>query len=272
MAEFSAQDVKRLRDATGVGMMDAKKALTENDGDFETATQWLLEKGLAKSAERSDRENVEGAVAIGTAGRAISAVLLKSETDFVAKSPEFTKLVQDAADLVAAEGEDAIATLQPRLDELKISLKENLDWGRAVRFDPAEGNPTDTYLHVQSDRGVNGVLVELAGGDADLAHQVALHIAFSKPTVLTRDEVDPAEVEEQKALFLKMTQDEGKPEQAWPKIVEGRLKGWYARLGEPGKPGGVLLDQPWYDDDKQTVAQALGDARIVRFAQVLIGK
>src|SRR5258707_1488501 len=111
MADFSAQDVKKLRDATGVGMMDAKRALTENDGDAEAATKWLLEKGLTKAAERSDRENTEGAIALGTAGRAASLVQLKSETDFVAKSPDFTKLVQDAADLVAADGEGAIDTL-----------------------------------------------------------------------------------------------------------------------------------------------------------------
>ncbi len=273
MADFSAADVKRLRDSTGVGMMDAKKALTENDGNHEAAAEWLLKQGLMKAAAREERENTEGAIALGTAGRAASLVQLKSETDFVAKSPDFTKLVQDAADLVAAEGEDAIATLQARLDELKISLKENMDWGRVVRFEPADGNVMDTYLHVQNDRGVNGVLVEIAGGTSELAHDVALHIAFAKPTVLSRDEVPAAEVEEQRELLLNMTKAEGKPEQAWPKIVEGRLTGWFARLGEPekGKPGGALLDQPWTSDEKQTVTVALGDAKVVRFAQVLIG-
>src|SRR6476620_7753236 len=146
MADFSAADVKKLRDATGVGMMDAKRALVENDGDFEKAKQWLLEKGIAKAAERSDRENTEGAVALGTAGRAAALVQLKSETDFVATSPESTKLVQDAADLVAAEGEGAIDKLQSRLDELKSSLKENMEWGPVVRFEPADGNVMDTYL------------------------------------------------------------------------------------------------------------------------------
>lgn len=274
MAEFSAQDVKKLRDATGVGMMDAKRALEANDGDFEAAITWLLEKGLTKAAERSDRENAEGAIALGTAGRAAALVQLKSETDFVAKSPDFTKLVQDAADVVAADGEAAIETLQSRLDELKISLKENMEWGDVVRFDPAEGNAMDTYLHVQNDRGVNGVLVELANATPELAHDVALHVAFAKPTVLSRDEVPAAEVAEQRELLLNITKQEGKPEQAWPKIVEGRLNGWFGRLGEPekGKPGGALLDQPWTSDEKQSVAQALGDATIVRFAQVLIGR
>ena len=269
---FSAQDVKKLRDSTGVGMMDAKKALVENDGDFEAATTWLLEKGLAKSAERSDRENTEGAVAVGTAGRVASLVLVKSETDFVAKSPDFTKFVQDLADAVAAEGEGAAAGLQGRLDELKISLKENLEIGDVVRYEPAEGNQLDAYLHVQNERGVNGVLVEVEGGSAELAHEIALHIAFAKPSVLSRDEVPAAEVEAQREILLNITKEEGKPEQAWPKIVEGRINGWYARVGEPGKPGGALLDQPWTSDEKQTVTQAIGSAKIVRFAQVLIGK
>ena len=271
MADFSAADVKRLRDSTGVGMMDAKKALTENDGDHEAAAEWLLKQGLMKAAAREERENTEGAIALGTAGRAAALVQLKSETDFVAKSPDFQKLVQDAADLVAAEGEGAISQLQTRLDELKISLKENMDWGGVVRFEPAEGNVMDTYLHVQNDRGVNGVLVELAGGTPELAHEVALHIAFAKPTVLSRDDVPAEDVEKQRALLLDITKQEGKPEQAWPKIVEGRLTGWFGRVGEPGKPGGALLDQPWTADEKQTVTAALGDAKVVRFAQVLIG-
>ena len=271
MAAFTAKDVQRLRQHTGAGMMDAKQALTDADGDFDAAAKLLQERGLASTAKRSGRESGDGAVAVGVADGVAALVELRCETDFVAKSADFVNLAQDLADLVAAKGEDAVAERAGEIDQLKVSLKENIRLGRVVRFEAAPGNVLDTYLHVQNDRGVNGVLVELAGGDAELAHKVALHIAFSKPTVLARDEVPEAEVQEQKALFLKMTQDEGKPEQAWPKIVEGRLKGWYARLGEPGKPGGVLLDQPWYDDDKQSVEQALGRATIVRFAQVLIG-
>jgi elongation factor Ts len=271
MAAITAQDVKRLRDATGVGMMDAKRALSENDGDFDAAAEWLLKQGLMKAAAREERENSEGAIALGTAGRAAALVQLKSETDFVAKSPDFAKLVQDAADLVAAEGEDAISTLQPRLDELTISLKENMGWGDVVRIEPAEGNVMDAYLHVQNDRGVNGVLVELTGATPELAHEVALHIAFAKPTVVTRADIAADDVTKQRALLLDITKQEGKPEPAWPKIVEGRLTGWFGRVGEPGKPGGALLEQPWTSDEKQTVAHALGDAKVVRFAQVLIG-
>src|SRR3954470_21270953 len=137
---YTAQDVKKLRDATGVGMMDAKKALEATDGDMDAASKWLLENGLAKAGGRTGRENSQGAVALGRAGRAAALVELKSETDFVAKSPDFKALVQAGADAVAKDGEAALAGLQGRLDELKISLKENIDWGRVARVEPAEGN------------------------------------------------------------------------------------------------------------------------------------
>jgi elongation factor Ts len=235
------------------------------------ASKWLLENGLAKSAQRTDRENTEGAVALGRSGRAAALVELKSETDFVAKSPDFTGLVQAAADAVAAEGEGALAGLQGRLDELKISLKENMDFGRVFRIEPAEGNGFDAYLHVQNGRGVNGVLVELQGGDEELAHQVALHISFSRPSVLDKDQVPASEVEEQRAVLENATRNEGKPEAALPKIVEGKLQGWFKRVGQKGEPGGALVEQPWVHDEKQSVQQALGGATVVRYAQVEIG-
>jgi elongation factor Ts len=268
---FSAADVKKLRDATGVGMMDAKRALVENDGDFDSSSKWLLEKGLAKSAERADRDNTEGLVALGRSGRAASLVQLKSETDFVAKSPDFLGLAQAMADAVAADGLDAVASFQGRLDGLKVSLRENIDIGKVFRIDPAEGNGFDAYLHVQNGRGVNGVLVELAGGDDALAHEVALHISFSRPSVLARDEVPAEAVAEQRSILENQTRNEGKPEQALQKIVEGKLGGWFKRVGSKGSPGGVLLDQPWVHDEKQTVAQALGPVTVVGFAQIEIG-
>ncbi|MGD9797793.1 MAG: translation elongation factor Ts [Acidimicrobiia bacterium] len=271
MADINAADVKKLRDATGVGMMDAKRALTENGGDFDAASKWLLENGLAKSAERADRENSEGAVALGRSGRAGALVELKSETDFVAKSPDFVALAQAMADAVAADGLDAVGGLKARLDELKVSLKENIDVGKVLRIDPADGNGFDAYLHVQNGRGVNGVLVEVAGGDDALAHEAALHISFSRPSVLSRDDVSADEVAEQRGILENQTRNEGKPEQALEKIVEGKLGGWFKRVGSKGNPGGALLEQPWVHDEKQTVAKALGAATIVAFAQVEIG-
>jgi elongation factor Ts len=266
MAEFSAKDVKALRDATGAGMMDAKRALEATEGNFDDAAAWLRERGLGKAAERSDRANTEGAVAVALTGEATALVELKSETDFVAKSPQFVSLVNELAAAVAADGEGAVDARKDALDDLKLTLKENIEIGRVVRFVAEPGHILDTYLHVQNGRGVNGILVELDGGSTELAHDVAVHIAFGKPSVLSRDEVPASEVEAERAALEAQTRNEGKPEAALGKIVDGKLNGWYKRV-----PGGVLLEQPYAKEDKRTVAQVLGDARIVRFAQVVIG-
>jgi elongation factor Ts len=266
MAEFTAKDVQRLRQVTGAGMMDAKRALQENDGDFDAAGKWLRERGLGKAAERGDRENAEGAVAVASRGDAAAIVQLKSETDFVAKSPQFVDLAGELAELVAAEGADAVAERQDAIDNLKVTLKENIELGRVVRFEAAPGNELDSYLHVQNGRGVNAILVELAGGTRDLAHDIAVHIAFGRPNYLTRDEVPEAEIEAERESLTNQTRNEGKPEQALPKIVEGKLNGWYKRV-----PGGVLLEQPYARDEKLTVQQVLGSATVVRFAQVTVG-
>jgi elongation factor Ts len=263
MAEFTAKDVKALRDATGAGMMDAKRALQENDGEMEAAAQWLREKGMAKVAKLEDRENSQGSVAVVVDGQVGAIVELKSETDFSAKADDFTSLVQEMADLVVAKGVDAIAELQGDLDSLKIAKKENIELGTVVRFDAADGNILDSYLHIQDGRGVNAVLVELAGGTRELAHDIAVHIAFAKPPYLTRDEVPADAVEKERQALLDITKAEGKPEQAWPKIVDGRLNAWFKDQ--------VLLEQGFVRDDKQTIAQYLGDATLVRFAQVFIG-
>ena len=266
MAEFSARDVKNLRDATGAGMMDAKRALTESAGDPAEAAKWLRERGLGKAAERSDRQNVEGAVAVAASGDTAALVEIKSETDFVAKSPQFVAFAEELAAAVVAEGEGAVDARKDALDDLKLTLKENIEIGRVVRFAAAPGNVIDSYLHVQNGRGVNGVLVELEGGSASLAHDIAVHIAFGKPSVLTRDEVSPEEVQAERAALEAQTRNEGKPEQTVPKIVEGRLEGWYKRV-----PGGALVEQPFARDDKQTVTQVLGSAKVVRFAQAVVG-
>src|SRR5437016_2838883 len=263
MADFTAKDVQRLRQATGAGMMDAKKALEANGGDFEAATQWLREKGLASALKRTDRENAQGAVAITRDGVVAAMVELKCETDFVAKSPDFVNLGDELAALVAAKGEDAATERSDAIDELKVTLKENIELGRVVRFDAASGNALDTYLHVQSDRGVNGVLVELKGGSQELAHDIAVHIAFGKPEYLRREDVPQAEVDAERQTLEATARNSGKPEQALPKIVEGMLNGWFKER--------VLLDQPYAKDDKQSVQQVLGGAEIVRFAQVVIG-
>jgi elongation factor Ts len=263
MADFTAKDVQRLRQETGAGMMDAKRALTENDGDFEQATQWLREQGLGKVSDRLDRENAQGAVAVVVDGNVGAIVQIKCETDFTAKSEGVTSLVGDLAELVVAKGEAAVDERQKEIEDLKLTTKENLELGKVVRFEAAADHVLDSYLHLQDGRGVNAVLVELAGGDRALAHDVAVHIAFAKPPYLDRDEVPPDDVERERQALLDITKAEGKPEQAWPKIVEGRLNGWYKER--------VLLEQGYVRDEKRTIEQLLGDAQIVRFAQVYIG-
>lgn len=263
MAEYTAKDVQRLRQSTGAGMMDAKKALVENGGDFEAAAKWLREKGLASSAKRADRESNQGAVAIARSGNVAALVQLKCETDFVAKSPDFVSLADELAQLVADEGEAAVAQKKDALDGLKVTLKENIDLGRVERLEAADGQVLDTYLHVQNGRGVNGVLVVLDGGTQEVAHDIAVHAAFGRPRYVTRDEVPEELVAEERATLEATARNSGKPEAALPKIVEGMLTGWYKEQ--------VLLDQPFAKDDKQSVAQVLGDARLVRFAQVVVG-
>jgi elongation factor Ts len=266
MAQFSATDVKALRDATGAGMMDAKRALTATDGDFEAGVVWLRERGLGKAAERSANANTEGAVAVARSGSAAALVELKCETDFGAKSPQFVQLVNELAHAVAAEGEGAVDSRKDAIDDLKVTLKEIIELGRVVRFDAPADHVLESYVHVQNGRGVNGILVELAGGSPELAHDIAVHIAFGQPGYLRRDEVPAEAVEAERSTLEAETRNSGKPEQALPKIIEGKLNGWYKRV-----PGGVLLDQPYAKDDKQSVAQVIGGATIVRFAQVIIG-
>ncbi|HVL28691.1 MAG TPA: translation elongation factor Ts [Acidimicrobiales bacterium] len=264
MANFTAKDVQRLRQLTGAGMLDCKKALEATDGDVDRAVNWLREKGLAQTGKRSERANEQGAVATANTGTAAAAVELKCETDFVAKSPDFTALAHEMAQAVAERGESAVDEFKDQLDGLRITLKENIDVGRVVRFEAAEGAVLDTYLHSQNDRGVNGVIVELSGGDRALAHEVALHVASMRPQWLTRDEVPEERVAAEREVLENLTRNEGKPEQAVPKIVEGRIGGFFK--------DNVLLEQPYVKDAKQTVRQLLGNASLTRFAQVEIGR
>lgn len=259
MADFSAKDVQALRKATGAGMMDAKKALVAADGDFEAATQALREKGLAKALTRTDRDNTEGAIAIASDETGAALVQLKSETDFSAKSDDFRSLVQDMANAVLAGGPEAIDALTERLEDLKLVLKENLELGTVVHYPAVDGNLIDAYLH---GGGKAGVLVEASGVDADTLHEIALNVAFARPTYLSRDEVPADEVEKEKASLLEITKSEGKPEQAWDKIVEGRLNAWFAQS--------VLLEQGMFGE-KEKVSAKIGSGSIKRFAFVMIG-
>jgi elongation factor Ts len=263
MAPISARDVQALRQSTGAGMLDAKRALEANDGDAEKATRWLREKGLADSAKRQDREASQGAVAVVREDDTAAIAELRCETDFVAKSADFVALADEIAALVAAKGEDAVDQLAGQVDALTTSLKENISVGRVVRLQAGPGEVIDTYLHQQAGRGVNAVAVVLRNGSASLAHDVALHIAFKRPAYLRRDEVPEAEVAAERETVEAITRNEGKPEAALPKIIDGRMNGWFRDR--------VLLEQAFVRDEKQSVAALLGSAEVVAFAQVVVG-
>ncbi|HXW35953.1 MAG TPA: translation elongation factor Ts, partial [Acidimicrobiales bacterium] len=197
-------------------------------------------------------------------GRAAAIVELRCETDFVAKADGFVSLVDELAQLVAAKGESALDDRKDAVEDLRNSLKENISVGRVVRWDLAADSTVGTYLHVQAGRGVNAVLVELKDGSEELAHDVAVHIAFARPVYLRREDVPEAEVRAERETLERITRNEGKPEAAMEKIVQGRLNGWFKER--------VLLEQPYAKDEKRTVADLVGGAEILRFAQVEVGR
>jgi elongation factor Ts len=280
MADFSAADVAALRKATGAGMMDCKQALTESDGDIEKAKDWLRKKGLAGAGKRAGRAAEQGAVEVIVDGGVGAIAELTAETDFVAKGSDFTGAVTALAELAVKEGKAELAvlpiegtTVEEHITQLAAKLGENLALGRVIVFESSDGL-IDGYKHIQNDRGTIGVLVELAGVDPkddkakEVAHELALHISFSAPRWLTREEV-PADVrDKERSVLEELTRNEGKPDNAIPKIVEGRLNGFYKE--------NVLLEQPSVRDAKVTVGKLLEglgkDATVRRFARVKVGE
>jgi elongation factor Ts len=260
---ITAKDVQTLRQATGVGILDAKKALEANEGDMQAATQWLRVQGLASAAKRADRDASQGAVSVVRDGNVAAIVEMRCETDFVAKSEEFVAIVDEIAARVAAEGEGVTASFTDQIDTLKTTLKENISLGRVYRLEAKTDEVVDTYLHQQSGRGVNAVAVVVKGVSDDVAHEIAVHIAFAKPLFLSRDDVPQSEVDAERKTVEEISRNEGKPEAALPKIIEGRLNGWFKER--------VLVEQPYVKDEKQTIAQFLGSGSISSFAQVVIG-
>ena len=260
---ITAKEVQKLRQSTGVGILDAKRALEANDGDMDAATQWLRVQGLASAAKRSDRKAGEGAVTVVRDGNVAAIVELRCETDFVAKSEEFVSLVDEIAARVCADGEDATAQFQDRIETLLTTLKENISIGRVYRLTAGDGEVVDTYFHPQAGRGVNAVAVVVKGGTEEIAHDVAVHIAFAKPSYLRRSDVPSDLVDAERKTVEEISRNEGKPDAALPKIIEGRLNGWFKER--------VLLEQPYVKDEKQSIEQFLNGATIEAFAQVVVG-
>jgi elongation factor Ts len=280
MAEVSAKDVAALRKATGAGMMDCKRALEETDADFDRAKDWLREKGIAGAAKRAGRDADQGAIEVLVEGPVGALVELNCETDFVAKGDVFRRVLTDLTKLVIEQGDTDIGTktldgqtVDDLVTGLSGSLGEKIELGRVYRFETEDG-VLDGYKHIQNERGTVGVLVELGGVDAgdararEVAHDIALHIASAAPRVVSRDDVPKDEVERERAVLEAQTREEGKPEQAWPKIIEGKLNGFFKTV--------ALVEQPFVKDNKQTVdalVRTLGpSATVRRFARVKIGE
>jgi elongation factor Ts len=167
------------------------------------------------------------------------------------------------AELVVAKGEAAVSERTAILEDLKITLKEKIELGEVMRIEASPDNVLDSYQHIQGGRGVNAVLVEVANGNIELAHDIAVHIAFARPKYLSRDEIPADVIDKERATLEAISRNEGKPEASLPKIVEGRINGFFKDV--------CLLEQPYAKDDKQSVTKVIGKASIVSFAQVEIG-
>ena len=280
MPGFSAADVAALRKATGAGMMDCKQALQESDGDMEAAKDWLRSKGLAGASKRAGRSAEQGAVEVVVDGTVGALVELTCETDFVAKGADFTALAGQLARQVAEQGDNDVeqqsfegGTVGDAIKSLGAKVGENVGLGRVARYEADDGL-VDGYKHVQNERGTIGVLVELSGLDAadakarEIAHDVALHVASAAPRYTTREDVPDDVVAKERSVLEELTRNEGKPEQALPKIVEGRLNAFYKDV--------VLVEQPFIRDPKTTVQKLLGElggsATVRRFERVKIGE
>ena len=276
MANYTAADIKALREQTGAGMMDVKKALDEADGDRAKAVEILRVKGLKGVTKREGRSASNGLVAAQAGDGVGTLVEVNCETDFVAKGEKFIALAdQVLAQAVASKATDAESLLASTFDDGK-SVKELLDEANATigekievrRVARLEGDKVVSYLHKTSPDlpAQIGVLVALEGGDETVGRDVAMHIAAFSPTVLTRDEVPAETVENERRVAEATAKEEGKPEAPLPRIVEGRVNGFFKE--------NVLLEQAFAKDAKKTVGKVLeeGGATATSFARFRVGQ
>ena len=263
MANYTAADVKALRDRSGAGMMDCKHALDEADGNVDKALEVLRLKGLKGVTKREGRTTSNGLVVARVAGGVGTMIELACETDFVAKAEKFVALADKIADaIVAAGAENLEQALAAPLDGATVSSVINDEaaiMGEKVelrRVAVVKDAGVDAYLHRTSKDlpPQVGVLVAFSGADADTAHDVAVHIAAFSPTVLHRDEVPAETVETERRIVEETARNEGKPEAALPKIVEGRVNGFFKE--------NVLLEQDFAKDNKQSVGKVLETAGV----------
>ena len=269
---ITAALVKELRDSTGAGMMDAKKALTETNGNIDAAVDWLRTKGLAKAAKKAGRTAAEGLVGIAVNGGIAVAVEVNSETDFVGKNAEFQEMVAGITN--AALGVSEIEALKAAdmggktvsevVTDKIATIGENMSVRRMAKI---EGDIIGTYIHTAAADGMGkiGVLVALKGGDDVIAKQIAMHIAATNPASLSEDDLDPAVIEREKAVLTEQARESGKPDAVIEKMINGRIKKFYSEI--------TLINQAFVINPDITVAQAVKDAgaEILSFVRLEVG-
>lgn len=269
MSEITASMVKELRESTGAGMLDCKKALVETNGDMEQAVDWLRKKGLASAAKKSSRVAAEGLVAVAVEGNKGAVVEVNSETDFVAKNDLFQEYVEDAAKVALMNNGDICnmksfncpkcgKTFEERLTDMIAKIGENMTLRRAQMVEVNNG-VVASYIHnvARNNLGKIGVLVAIeSNGDkaklAELGKHLAMHIAASRPLFQTVAAVDPAAVEREKAIFSEQARASGKPENIIEKMIEGRIKKYYDEV--------VFEEQAYIMDPDKKVKQVIADA------------
>ena len=270
---ITAAQVKALRDSTGAGMMDAKKALTETDGDMEAAQDWLRTKGLAAAAKKAGRAAAEGLVAVKVEKGHGVAVEVNSETDFVAKNADFQQLVGDITGVaMSVSTVEALSEIEiggksvgARVTDAIATIGENLTVRRMVSL---KGENVVAYVHgaVNPTMGRIAVLVSVDGDDLDFARQVAMHVAAANPAALDQGSLDPSFVERERSVLTEQARESGKPEQVIEKMIAGRMSKFLAE--------NTLMGQAFVVDPDKSVEQAATDAgvRITGYARLAVGE
>ncbi|PCH95313.1 MAG: elongation factor Ts [Rhodobacteraceae bacterium] len=269
---ITAAMVKELRETSGAGMMDAKKALVENNGDMEASIDWLRTKGLAKAAKKSGRTAAEGLIGVAVSGNVGVAVEVNSETDFVGKNADFQGMVTsivgaavNVADVDALKAADLGGkTVEETVTAAIVTIGENMSVRRMARV---EGDVVGSYIHTAAAENLGriGVLVALKGGDEALAKQIAMHVAATDPASLSEDDLDQAIVEREKNVLTEQARASGKPDAVIEKMIVGRMKKFFAEV--------TLVNQPFVMNPDITVGQAATDAgaEIVSFVRLEVG-
>jgi elongation factor Ts len=253
MAEISAALVKELRERTGAGMMDCKRALQETNGDMEQAIVLLREKGMAKAAKRADHATSEGKVGyrIAEDGSRGTMVAVGCETEPVSNNDEFLAYAKRVLESVEKDGPGAESSLDEERVALSGKLGENIVVAGTARFEAVDGALIAAYVHPPANK--LGVMLQLRGGDADLGRKLAMHVAASGPQWISREDVPEDAVVAEREIYANSDEVQSKPEQAREKIVEGMLNKRFFGTN-------VLVDQEWIHDSSKTVGQALKEA------------